>query len=72
MKLSCNNFYLNLYTVSYFCVLIVFLLHRESLKLMLVDEPPPRGGSITLLRCWLESCDEISGKSSTGGGDPLD
>jgi hypothetical protein len=28
-------------------VLIVFSLCQESLKLILVDEPPPRGGSIT-------------------------
>jgi hypothetical protein len=27
--------------VLYSCVLIVFLLHRESLKLILVDEPLP-------------------------------
>jgi hypothetical protein len=27
--------------VLYLCVLIVFLLHRESLKLILVDEPLP-------------------------------
>jgi hypothetical protein len=33
--------------VLYLCVLIVFSLHRESLKLILVDEPPPQGGSIT-------------------------
>jgi hypothetical protein len=25
--------------VVYLCVLIVFLLHRESLKLILIDEP---------------------------------
>jgi hypothetical protein len=36
----CNNFYLNLiYSIVYLCVLIVFSLHRESLKLILVDEP---------------------------------
>jgi hypothetical protein len=29
------------YIVLYSCVLIVFSLHRESLKLILVDEPPP-------------------------------
>jgi hypothetical protein len=29
--------------VLYFCVLIVFLLHRESLKLILVDEALPKG-----------------------------
>jgi hypothetical protein len=27
-------------------MLIVFSLHRESFKLILVDEPPPRGGSV--------------------------
>jgi hypothetical protein len=27
--------------VLYLCVLIVFSLHRESLKLILVDEPLP-------------------------------
>jgi hypothetical protein len=27
--------------ILYSCVLIVFLLHRESLKLILVDDPPP-------------------------------
>jgi hypothetical protein len=32
--------------VLHLCVLIVFLLHRESLKLILVDEPPPRDGSV--------------------------
>jgi hypothetical protein len=26
--------------------LIVFSLHRESLKMILVDEPPPRGDSV--------------------------
>jgi hypothetical protein len=31
----------------YLCVLIVFSLHRESLKMILVEEPPPRGVSIT-------------------------
>jgi hypothetical protein len=30
----------------YLCVLIVFSLHRESLKLILVDEPPLCDGSI--------------------------
>jgi hypothetical protein len=36
----CNNFYLNLiYGIVYLCVLIVFSLHRESLKLILADEP---------------------------------
>jgi hypothetical protein len=34
--------------VLYLCVLIVFSLHRESLKLILVDEPPPQGGFVTL------------------------
>jgi hypothetical protein len=24
------------------------LLHRELLKMILVDEPPPRGGSVTV------------------------
>jgi hypothetical protein len=33
--------------VLYSCVLIVFLLCRESLKFILVDEPPPWGGSVT-------------------------
>jgi hypothetical protein len=32
--------------ILYLCVLIVFSLRRESLKLILVDEPPPRGGSV--------------------------
>jgi hypothetical protein len=37
-----NNFYLNLiYGIVYLCVLIAFSLHRESLKLILVDEPLP-------------------------------
>jgi hypothetical protein len=36
----CNNSYLNLiYGIVCLCVLIVFLLHQESLKLILVDEP---------------------------------
>jgi hypothetical protein len=36
----CNNFYLNLiYGIVCFCVLVVFSVHRESLKLILVDEP---------------------------------
>jgi uncharacterized MnhB-related membrane protein len=37
--------------VLYLCVLVVFLLHRESLKLILVDEPLPEvvlSHSITL------------------------
>jgi hypothetical protein len=43
VNLICNNFYLNIiYGIVCFYVLIVFLLHRESLKLFLVDEPPPR------------------------------
>jgi hypothetical protein len=29
--------------VLYFCVLIVFSLHRESLELILIDEPLPEG-----------------------------
>jgi hypothetical protein len=29
-------------------VLIVFSLHRESLELILVDEPPPQGRSVTV------------------------
>jgi hypothetical protein len=29
--------------VLYLCVLIVFSLHRESLKLILVNEPLPEG-----------------------------
>jgi hypothetical protein len=29
--------------VLYFCVMIVFSLHRELLKLILVDEPLPEG-----------------------------
>jgi hypothetical protein len=34
------NFYLNIiYGIVYFCVFIVFWLHRELLKLILVDEP---------------------------------
>jgi hypothetical protein len=32
--------------VFYLCVLIVFSLCGESLKLILVDEPPLRGGSV--------------------------
>jgi hypothetical protein len=28
-----------MYGIVYLCVLIVFLLHRESLKLILVDDP---------------------------------
>jgi hypothetical protein len=28
-----------IYSIVYLCVLIVFSLHRESLKLILVDEP---------------------------------
>jgi hypothetical protein len=32
--------------VLYSCVVIVFSLHRESLKLILVDEPPTRGDSV--------------------------
>jgi hypothetical protein len=28
-------------------VLIVFSLHRESLKMILVDDPPSRGGFVT-------------------------
>jgi hypothetical protein len=37
----CNNLNLNLiYDFIYLCVLIVFSLHRESLKMILVDEPP--------------------------------
>jgi hypothetical protein len=40
MNLLCNNFYLNLiYGIVHFCVLIVLSLHRELLKLILVDEP---------------------------------
>jgi hypothetical protein len=35
--------------VLYSCVLIVFSLRRESVKLILVEEPPPRGGSVTEL-----------------------
>jgi hypothetical protein len=34
--------------VLYSCVLIVFLLYQESLKMILVDEPPPQGGFVTL------------------------
>jgi hypothetical protein len=42
VNLSCNNFYFELqYMVLYLCVLIVFSLRRESLKLLLVDEPLP-------------------------------
>jgi hypothetical protein len=38
----CNKFYSNLiYDIVYFCVLIVISLHRELLKLILVDEPLP-------------------------------
>jgi hypothetical protein len=33
--------------VMYYCVLIVFSLHRESLKLILVTGPF-RGGSVTM------------------------
>jgi hypothetical protein len=29
-----------MYDLVYLCMLIVFSLHRESLKLILVDEPP--------------------------------
>jgi hypothetical protein len=37
-----NNSYLNLiYDIVYLCLLIVFSLHRESLKLILVNEPLP-------------------------------
>jgi hypothetical protein len=37
-----NKFYSNLiYDIVYFCVLIVISLHRELLKLILVDEPLP-------------------------------
>jgi hypothetical protein len=40
MNLMCNNFYLNLiYGIACFCVLIVFLVRQESLKLILVDKP---------------------------------
>jgi hypothetical protein len=35
-------------------VLIVILLHRESLKLVLVNDPPPRGGSIIELRVFIK------------------
>jgi hypothetical protein len=35
--------------VLYSCVLIVFSLCRESLKLILVDEPLPRAGFVTLV-----------------------
>jgi hypothetical protein len=28
--------------------LIVFSLRQKSLKLILVDEPPPQGGSVTI------------------------
>jgi hypothetical protein len=31
-----------------------------------------RRPSHSLPRCWLEFCDEIFGKSTTGGGDPTD
>jgi hypothetical protein len=31
-----------------------------------------RQPSHSLPRRWLEFCDEISGKSTTGGGDPMD
>jgi hypothetical protein len=42
VNLSCNNLYLNLYYgIVYLYVLIVFSLRRESLKLILVDEPLP-------------------------------
>jgi hypothetical protein len=43
----CNSLNLIYYFV-YLCVLIVFSLHRESLKMILVNEPPSRGGSITV------------------------
>jgi hypothetical protein len=33
--------------VLYSCLLIIFLLCRESLEMILVDETPPWGGSIT-------------------------
>jgi hypothetical protein len=36
--------------VLYSCVLIVFSLHQESFKLILVDEPPSRGGFVTVLQ----------------------
>jgi hypothetical protein len=40
MNVICNNFYLKLiYGIVYLCVLIVFSLHREPFKLILVDEP---------------------------------
>jgi hypothetical protein len=35
-----------MYGIVYLCVLIVFLLHQESHKLILIDEPHPRGHSI--------------------------
>jgi hypothetical protein len=34
------------YMVLYSWVLIVFSLHRESLKMVLVNELPPRGGFV--------------------------
>jgi hypothetical protein len=35
--------------VLYLCVLIVFSHHQESLKQILIDGPPPQGGSVTIL-----------------------
>jgi hypothetical protein len=50
----CNNFYLNLiYGIVYLCVLIVFSLCREFLKLILVDELFARWFCHTGLQRWV-------------------
>jgi hypothetical protein len=43
--------------VLYLCVLIVFLLHQEVLKFILIDEPPPRGGSVIGSPKMMVKCD---------------
>jgi hypothetical protein len=57
--------------VLYLCVLIVFSLHQESLKMILVDEPPPRGGSITadlsLQGSDTSSCRRVTNRLTTWG-----
>jgi hypothetical protein len=47
--------------VVYLCVLIVFSLHRESLKLILVDEPLPEVVLSQALVCRIMGCDHSLG-----------
>jgi hypothetical protein len=51
--------------VMYYYVLIVFSLHRESLKLILATDPF-RGGSVTGI-CRTQSCDPPRGLEITWG-----